>query len=291
MAALRYPPVMLTAASGPALVLFLVERYLPSRNARNIPQAAPGHEASAAVNILNPQKQKLFQHRITIEIPAARLKPGLGNEEILARFTQGFFGGWIFSPERWFFQLTRLSITNLSGKYRLVAASWHKLEGKSTLLLTAHRNQPGFDTVNMEKSPVHEVWDLEALSAKTLPPSGSLLFGNFLLAEKVSTAVGQPETDLPSLRPTPDSPRDSASAEFVAGGSDSFELISSHRFEVSRDRGPGEKEKGDLVTVTFSSVSCNSVTGRPYSTVLRLFHHAYARLLFADGIRAILETR
>lgn len=291
MAALRYPRTMLTVASGSAFLLFLADRYLPSRNARNIPQAAHGHETSVAVNILNPRKQKLFQHRVTIEIPAARLKPGLGNDEILARFTRGFFGGWIFSPERWFFQLTGLSLTGLSGKYRLVAASWHKLAEKSILLLTDHRNQPGFDTVNMEKSPVHEDWDLETLPAKTLPPSGSLLFGNFLPAEKVSSAVGQPQTDLPFLNPTPDSARDFASAEFVAGGSDSFELISSHRFEVSRDRGHGEKEKGDLVTVKFSSVSCNSVTGRPYSSSLRLFHLAYARLLFADGVRAILQTK
>lgn len=291
MDALRYPRATLTVASGSAFLLFLVDRYLPSRNARNIPQAAHGHETSVAVNILNPKRQKLFQHRITLQIPAARLKPGLENQEILARFTQGFFGGWIFSPERWFFQLTRLSITNLSGKYQLVAASWQKTGGKSILLLTDHRNQPGFNTVNMEKSPVHEVWDLGTLSAKALPSSGSLLFGNFLLAEKVSSATGQPETDLHPSSPNPDSPRDLASAEFVAGGSDSFELICSHRFEVSRERGHGEKGNGNLVTVTFSSVSCNSVSGRPYSSLLRLFHLAYARLLFADGIRAILETK
>lgn len=90
---------------------------------------------------------------------------------------------------------------------------------------------------------------------------------------------------------TPDSPRDFASAEFVAGGSKSFELISSHRFEVSREHDQEEEGRGGLVTVTFSHVSCNSVTGRPYSKFFRWLHLVYARLLFADGIRAILETK
>lgn len=66
--------------------------------------------------ILNPLQKDLYQHRITIEIPASQLKSSLDNDEILARFTQGFFGGWIFSPERWFFQVTGLSLTNIDGK-------------------------------------------------------------------------------------------------------------------------------------------------------------------------------
>lgn len=120
MSALRYYATILTLGSGSAFLLFLHNRYLPSRNARNLPQATHGHGNSDAVAILNPRKQNLFQHRITIDIPASRLKPGLDNDEILARFTQGFFGGWIFSPERWFFNLTRLSITSLDGKYQFL---------------------------------------------------------------------------------------------------------------------------------------------------------------------------
>lgn len=150
---------------------------------------------------------------------------------------------------------------------------------------------PGFDQINLEESPIREVWDLAALSAKAPPPSGSLLFGNFLLAEKVLGATRDRETGQPLLEPTPYGPREFASAEFVAGGSKSFELISSHRFEVTREPCHGKKENGDLVTVTFSHVSCKSVTGRPYATFFRLLHLAYARLLFADGIRAILETK
>lgn len=122
MAALRYYTTVLTLTSGSAFVVFLINRYLPSRNAKNLPRATQGHEKSAAVVILNPRTKRLFQHRIAIDIPATRLKHGLDSDEILARFTQGFFGGWIFSPERWFFQLTRLSVTNLDGKCQF--SSW-----------------------------------------------------------------------------------------------------------------------------------------------------------------------
>lgn len=127
MAALRYYTTILTLSSGSAFLLFILNRYTPSRNARNLPRATHGHEASAAVAILNSRNQNLFQHRIAIEIPVTRLKPGLDSDEILARFTQGFFGGWIFSPERWFFHLTRLSVTNLDGKFQFLDGSWCKL--------------------------------------------------------------------------------------------------------------------------------------------------------------------
>lgn len=82
------------------------------------------------------------------------------------------------------------------------------------------------------------------------------------------------------------SPRDATNAEFVAGGSDLLELVSSHRFEVTRADNGGE---GQMVTVTFSHVSCNSRSGRPYSRPFKFLHLVYARLLFADGIREIMN--
>lgn len=149
----------------------------------------------------------------------------------------------------------------------------------------------GLQHLDLERSPIQEVRDLSSLSQKTPPPSGSLLFGNFLLTEKLplNTAREQ-ETGKPIPNTAPEGIPGFVSAEFVAGGSDIFELVSSHRFEVTREHGHEEGER-DLVTVTFSHVSCNSVTGRPYSTFFRWLHHTYARLLFADGIRAILDAK
>lgn len=117
MVGLHYPKTIFAITSSSAFLLFLLHRYQPSWEAKDIPLPTHGHSDSAAVAILNPLQQDLYQHRITIEIPAIRLKSaGLDNDEILARFTQGFFGGWIFSPERWFFQVTGLSVTNIDGK-------------------------------------------------------------------------------------------------------------------------------------------------------------------------------
>lgn len=116
MVGLHYSKTIFAIGSGSAFLLFLPHRYQPSWKASDLPLATHGHENSAGVAILNPLQQDLYQHRITIEIPASQIKPGLDNDEILAHFTQGFFGGWIFSPERWFFQLTGLSVTNIDGE-------------------------------------------------------------------------------------------------------------------------------------------------------------------------------
>lgn len=104
------------------------------------------------------------------------------------------------------------------------------------------------------------------------------------------SAAGRRATEHLVPKPTTDGRRDFASAEFVAGGSRTFELISSHRFEVTREHDQ-EIGQGDVVAVTFSHVSCKSVTGRRYSTFFRWLHLIYARFLFADGIRAVLETK
>lgn len=117
MATLRDSTTLLSLSSGSVILLFLLNRYIPSCSARLVPRATWGHETSLAVTVLNPRRQDLFQHAITLDIPASQLKSGIDNEEVLTRFTQGFFGGWIFSPERWFFAFTGLSVTNLDGKY------------------------------------------------------------------------------------------------------------------------------------------------------------------------------
>lgn len=139
--AVRCSTTILSLSSGSAFLLFLLNRYLPSRNARDIPHASNGHEDSMAVAILNPRRQSLFQHRITIEIPATKVKSGLDSDEILARFTQGFFGGWIFSLERWFFHLTRLSVTNLDGRYQYFAILLVEVAGEGALLLLTDRRK------------------------------------------------------------------------------------------------------------------------------------------------------
>jgi hypothetical protein len=60
-------------------------------------QVPPEFKKSKAAEITNPNKHIALDdtRRITIKLPGP-----LSDEEILARFVKGFFGGWWFSPER-----------------------------------------------------------------------------------------------------------------------------------------------------------------------------------------------
>ncbi|KAI8953165.1 hypothetical protein F4801DRAFT_538706, partial [Xylaria longipes] len=48
--------------------------------------------------LINPLGHRTGQDSYSIRIPLHKLKAGITNEEILARFTKGFFRGWIFTP-------------------------------------------------------------------------------------------------------------------------------------------------------------------------------------------------
>ncbi|GFF22390.1 hypothetical protein IFM61606_08455 [Aspergillus udagawae] len=49
--------------------------------------------------LANPRGMPVYGDSYTIRIPLRDLKPGISDEEILARFSKGFFGGWVFAPE------------------------------------------------------------------------------------------------------------------------------------------------------------------------------------------------
>lgn len=78
--------------------------------------ATPGHEESLAFTLLNPRQYPTEQDSFSLRISKRDLRAGISDEEILARFTRGFFGGWIFTPERWFFELTHFSLQDHDGK-------------------------------------------------------------------------------------------------------------------------------------------------------------------------------
>lgn len=75
-------------------------------------------------------------------------------------------------------------------------------------------------------------------------------------------------------------------AEVVGGPSKTFGLLPSHRFEVTHENIGAEDEK---VKVTLSHVRCDPFSGKPVRGVIKYFHLLYARLLFADGIREVVQ--
>lgn len=284
MVSLQSPKTILSLGTGSALLILLYDRYRPSRNAQDLPNATVGHETSYAMSIMNPRHQRVHQHKLTLKIPAARLRRGITDSEVLALFTKGFFGGWVFTPERWLFRLTRLSLCNFEGTLFI---RWNTSSLGMVSFVDKFADADRYhDDIGLNiaseyaESPAQEIWKPSDLSSKVVPPLGSLLFGNFLLADSNSATTSKSAPISASYHKV---------AEFVAGGSDIFELVSSHRFEVTRDSHSGEDPEGQLFTVAFSHVSCNSRSGRPYSTLFWWFHRFYARLLFADGIREVME--
>ncbi|KAJ5178561.1 uncharacterized protein N7500_001260 [Penicillium coprophilum] len=100
-------------------------------------QATPGHSKSFPLSELNPKNYPIDQESYSLRIPAKNLPHGITDEEVLARFSKGVFGGG----------------------YSLLRGGWHLTSSSDPAL------------------PGHSIWKLESLSRNTLPPLGSTLFG------------------------------------------------------------------------------------------------------------------
>ncbi|KAL4886214.1 hypothetical protein BJY04DRAFT_213745 [Aspergillus karnatakaensis] len=64
-------------------------------------RAQPDHAQSFPMTIIDPDNNPTQEETYTIQIPLQNLNKSITDEEILARFSKGYFGGWMFSPERW----------------------------------------------------------------------------------------------------------------------------------------------------------------------------------------------
>ena len=75
--------------------------------------------ASAAYSLVNPRNHVVGSDCVSQRIPAGAVK-GLNDEEILALFTSGFFGGFIFRLESWVLNLlgARILPARYTGKSR-----------------------------------------------------------------------------------------------------------------------------------------------------------------------------
>jgi hypothetical protein len=91
-------PVLLSATT-----IYLNQRLLPASKTRTIeifPTLSPSVSSSHSLRIVNPKNHAIFCDSRSITL--SRKEVGsLTDEEILARFVKGFFGGWAFMPERY----------------------------------------------------------------------------------------------------------------------------------------------------------------------------------------------
>ncbi|TRX92673.1 hypothetical protein FHL15_006347 [Xylaria flabelliformis] len=231
----REPSQNLTPV-GIGLSYLIYDRLSIIRHAQCFETATAKHIKSRTVALINHMGHCTQQDSYSIRIPVHKLRPGITNEEILARFTYGCFGGWIFTPERLLLRVFKPQITNVS-RTITEASGWEDSNNNYSAL-----NDGGA----RPHSPA--IWSLSALNRTILPQLGARLFGNFQLFDR-SVASPQ-ERDQMHYFPTPAHKADYAFAEFVAGSDQSVFAVS-QRFDVIR-QSDGANDETESVTITAS---------------------------------------
>ncbi|KAI1363810.1 hypothetical protein F5Y08DRAFT_231472 [Xylaria arbuscula] len=263
MAISRFTTIGCTAAGLAAI--YVSSQLLPFYRAHHELKASRGHVNSFSISIVAPKQHHGIQENYSLSIPVKRFKGAVSDEEILARFTRGFFSGFAFTPERWLLSLAPIQLTDIPVI-------------KKALAIRAQNSAAELDI-----GP--EIWDLSSISPKLTPPIASLLFGNFLVLDS-SLMTPTQRDQLPSDYARHAKPPH-AFVEFTYGGED-LGLVGSHRFEVSRHEVEKDAEVEECVKITFSCVVCKPKTGLGPSSFLQPFHVLYSHLLFSDGVRSVL---
>ncbi|KAL2845155.1 hypothetical protein BJX68DRAFT_269341 [Aspergillus pseudodeflectus] len=238
--------------------------YLPCRSMKFTWRAEPGHARSFAMHVIDPAGNPTQEESYTLRIPLRDLKPGLNDEEILARFSKGYFAGVVFAPERWIAPFVQGIIDHE------VIASARVLKPEAHLHLEAYK-----------------IDNPTAVSRDRLPPLGACLFGLYYLLD---TSICSPE-DRESVFPgSMKIPRPARSFVEYAGRTSGRSLAASHRFEVSRDDPTANGDGEEHITIVYSHVRSNPLTGgKVYSRPMTAMHVCYAHLLFANGVREVLK--
>jgi hypothetical protein len=84
-----------------SLRAYLIEHPLPSSRTRTIKTQAtlsPSCVPSASLGIVNPKHHQTWTDSFSIKLSRREIGAA-SDEELLARFTKGFFGGWTFAAE------------------------------------------------------------------------------------------------------------------------------------------------------------------------------------------------
>ncbi|KAI0965087.1 hypothetical protein F4678DRAFT_453816 [Xylaria arbuscula] len=242
-------------------------RLLPFHQSRRENRASPTHNESFAISIVAPKEHSGTQENYSLLIPAKRFKDSVSDEEILARFTKGFFSGPVFTPERWLLSGAPIQLTDIEAiKKRFATRSQNSI-------------------LSLAVGP--EIWNTASISPKSTPSFASLLFGNFLTLDSSLLTRNQRDQLPDDYIQHPKPPH--AFVEF-AYGSEWLGLVGTHRFEVSRHDEKQATGTEEFVKVTFSCIVCKPKTGLALSSYLMWFHILYSRFLFSDGIKGVLTA-
>ncbi|KAK2768395.1 hypothetical protein FQN54_000250 [Arachnomyces sp. PD_36] len=226
---------------------------------------------SSTFNYINPKHHHVAStDTLSQTLPPSSIS-GRSDEEILASFTKGFFGGPVFAFESFLLRY---------GGWRLIPAGF-----------TGFQDDPSATTI----------WSLSDVPSTHLLPIGSTLFGSFKVLDKSTLTTTEP----------PQSTTASKSHVDYAYGSDTFTFAGCHRFVVIRDQPPyptttttsttdaaadEEKEPPDantshpqVITIQLQGFRCNPLQNKPsVLNFIETFHYIYAKALFANGMQAVL---
>ncbi|OJJ46462.1 hypothetical protein ASPZODRAFT_142276 [Penicilliopsis zonata CBS 506.65] len=167
---------------------------------------------SASFRLINPRHHQIGTDCVSQTLPASKVA-GLDDEQLLARFTAGFFCGAVFSFERWLLW---------SGNGKILPVGYTGKQTSYCLFSTAVLMK-GFN------KPQTAIWKASEIPNTHLLPIGTRLFGSFLLVDKhISEDADQP------------------SYVDYGFGSDTSGFSGCHRMQVSRIQGTDSSEEALL---------------------------------------------
>ncbi|EFR02665.1 hypothetical protein MGYG_05662 [Nannizzia gypsea CBS 118893] len=263
--------------------------FARSRRIIYSPQPLTSFYATTSEALINPHSHSIVEDCLIAQVRADTLVqnssfPGtkvllrqLSDEELLARFTRGFFGGIVFATERFILA---------SGGWRLMAV---QIKGLSQLNPLMSGTQPTNSGIPLPKS----IWKVAEIPTTKLLPSGSTLFGAFQVTH--SHLVNQTQLSSPSdaLSRTKFSEEKFSYIDFGFGNG-SFagcHRLSVHRNDSAKGIDSVAKNAGqhdDMIEFRLSFFHCNPREDKSSPvTMLTGFHQIYAKLLFTDALRLL----
>ncbi|PYH40170.1 uncharacterized protein BP01DRAFT_351909 [Aspergillus saccharolyticus JOP 1030-1] len=218
----------------------------------------PEFLTSSSARYVNPRQHTTGGDCITQTIPSSWIA-GRSDEQVLALFTSGFFGGFVFALE-W------LLLTAAGGRILPV----------------------GYTGFTRDAQAARTLWRQVDVSDSYLHPIGTCLFGTFMVLDK---HIG-PQSELI------ENDQRTSWVDY-GFGSDKSSFAGCHRFQITTTRahqGEGKCKIGSStetrVQIELLGFHCNPQTNQPGAPeILKLFHWGYAKMLFANGVQSVLLGR
>ncbi|KZP18702.1 hypothetical protein FIBSPDRAFT_863487 [Athelia psychrophila] len=252
--------------------------------------------------ITNPRHHMTATDMFTLRLSPSQIRR-VGtktDEELLARMTKGFFGGWIFLPELALFRLL------LVGKAKDRTVGFSALEPEIIPDSPFEAKNAFMGIINtFSSSPSGtgptRVWKPEDIPTKALLPDKAILYGGFQVVDHRCPSIP------PALSDDVPLAEQIGSWVDISFGSDTAPFTGCHRLEVLRPRrrslgGPeqiensggvidihADSEEESQVVLRLSHFRLNPIVNQPSPVEgLKGFHFVYARLLFEDSVRRVL---